>query len=450
MVINKRSGQTRAYTMIQELLDPGSFMEMGEHVSARMTSFYAPDEVQESDGVITGYGTIDGNLVYIYAQDGEVMGGTFGEMHGRKIFNMYDHAVKARAPVIGLLDCSGFRVEEGIVGLEQFARLYNIQTKASSKILQIAAVVGDCGGGMSLSAVIADYVFIEKERGHLFVNPSSLIEEDTSFGGEIDDISAYDDGHYSWEEIVTRIRSLVTTLPPSVAFAPQAVETEDDLNRLCPSLRGMLGDGRAMLREIADDHLLLETKPDKGEDMITGFIRMNGLPVGVCCCNEVEGRRLLSYQGLEKAGYITHTCTKFHLPVLTIIYTDGYQKTVSNEANLPNAARRLARQFAEADVLQINVIAGDVFGSAYSLLNSKGLGCDYTFIWDDADVSLINPEQAVEMINGTYNQELAEQYRDAYSSPMALARLGSVDRIIAPEETRKYIIGALETFVNSR
>lgn len=448
MKIKEGSKNTKAYQKVLDLLDPGSFMETGEYISARLTSFYAPDEVQESDGVITGYGTIDGNLVYVYAQDSEVMGGTFGEMHGRKIFDLYDHAIKAEAPVIGLMDCSGFRVEEGLVGLEQFGKLYSIMTQASEQIPQIVCVTGNCGGGMSLAAVISDYVFIEKDHGELFVNPKSLIRSiDLE---DVDEISAYDDGVYEWEEIVQKVRTLISMLPPSTNYRPNPVEPTDDLNRICADIPNLLGDGRAMLREIADDHFLLESKPDKGEDVITGFIRLNGQPVGACCCNEVDGQRLLSYQGLDKMGYMARTCRKFHLPILTIIYTDGYQKTAQNEANLPNSARRLVRQFAMTHVPQVNVIAGDVFGSAYSLLNSKGLGADYVFVWDDADVSLIDPEQAVEMIYGKYNEELVAEYREAYSSPRALARGGFVDKIIKPEDTRKYIIGALETFVNSR
>lgn len=446
MIIKEGNKSTTAYSKVLDLLDPGSFMETGEHISARLTSFYAPDEVQESDGVITGYGTIDDNLVFVYAQDEEVMGGTFGEMHGRKIFDLYDHAIKAEAPVIGILNCSGFRVEEGLVGLEQFGKLYSIQTLASEKIPQITCITGNCGGGMSLSAVIADYVFIEKDKGSLFVNPSSLIQE----GEDLSEISAFDDGHYEWSEIVEKVRTLIGILPTSASYRPDPIEPTDDLNRSCTNIGSMLGDGRAMLREIADDHFLFESKPDKGEDMITGFIRLNGQPVGACCCNEVNGKRLLSYQGLDKVGYLARTCKKFNLPFLTIIYTDGYEKTASTEANLPNSARRLVRQIANAHVPQINVIAGDVFGSAYSLLNSKGLNADYVFVWDDADVSLIDPEQAVEMMYGEYNEELVQKYKESYSSPLALARGGFVDKIIKPEDTRKYIIGALETFVNSR
>ena len=156
--------RTAVISRVMELLDPGSFMEMGEQVSARYTEFYHPDSVMESDGVVTGYGTINGSLVFVYAQDNEVMGGTFGEQHGRKIVDLYEHAIKAKAPIIGLLDCAGFRIEEGLDGLYQFAKLYKREAEASQIIPQIVAVIGQCGGGMSIAAQLADFVFIEKTR----------------------------------------------------------------------------------------------------------------------------------------------------------------------------------------------------------------------------------------------------------------------------------------------
>ena len=167
--------RTTAIDKVLDLLDPGSFMEIGEHVSARYTEFYHPDSVVESDGVVTGYGTINGNLVFVFAQDSDVMGGTFGEQHGRKIVDLYEHAIKAKVPVIGLLDCAGFRIEEGLDGLYQFAKLYKRQSEATGKIPQIVAVIGQCGGGMSIAAQNADFVFIEKDKGSIFVNPQGVV-----------------------------------------------------------------------------------------------------------------------------------------------------------------------------------------------------------------------------------------------------------------------------------
>ena len=255
MQVKPKESKTAAVRKIADILDPGSFMEMGEHVSARYTEFYHPDSVMESDGVVTGYGTIDGNLVFVYAQDGEVMGGTFGEQHGRKIVDLYEHALKANAPVIGIMDCAGFRIEEGLDGLYQFAKLYRKQAEASGWIPQIAAVTGQCGGGMSISAKMADFVFIEKEKGSLFVNPQKVVANAI---GENAGASAVFDGTYEWAEIAARIRRLVGMLPPCAGFAPEFEETSmEELNRVCTDIDSMAGDARAILAEIADGGELL-------------------------------------------------------------------------------------------------------------------------------------------------------------------------------------------------
>jgi len=448
MEIKKGNKQTKAYAKVLSLLDDKSFMEIGEHISARLTSFYAPEEVQESDGVITGYGTIDGNLVYVFAQDGDVMGGTFGEMHGRKIVSVYEHAVRSGAPVIGLIDCSGFRVEEGLEGLDWFARLYGWQAYAADKVPQILCVTGPCGGGMSLATGMADFVFIEEENGSLFVSPKSMVAEDGVLDAAAGETSPYDDGVLAWDDIVSRVKELVGMLPPSADFLPLDAEPTDNLNRLCTGISGKLGDGRAMLTDMADDGLFIETKQGRGEDVITGFMRLGGQTVGACCCNNVDGKSLLSYQGVEKISSLVKICSKFDIPVVTVAYAEGYRQTAADEANLPAAVSGLVSTLLDADIPQINVIAGNLFGSAYSILSSKGMSADYVFIWDNAQASIINPEQAVEMINGTYTKEAVEEYKAATSGPLALARGGYVDKIIKPEETRQYVIGALETFVN--
>ena len=440
--------KTAAIAKVMQLLDPGSFMEMGERVSARFTEFYHPESVLESDGVVTGYGTINGNLVFVYAQDAEVMGGTFGEQHGRKIVDLYEHALKARAPVIGLLDCAGFRIEEGLDGLYQFAKLYKREIEASGKIPQIAAVIGQCGGGMSIAAELADFVFIEKDKGSIFVNPQGVVANAI---GNNPYVAANDDGTFEWEEIISRIRRLIDILPPSSDFAPMVMEvSEEELNRSCPDLGSMLGDARAILDEISDDHRVFETHPDHGEDMITGFIRICGQPVGVVACNSVDGEKRITSEGCDKAAAIVDLCSKFNIPLLTITDTEGYQTTSENEKYLPSSAGRLLRALASAKVPKINLITGSVVGSAYSLLNSKGLGADYVFMWDSADVSIVDPRQATEVIFGKWTQELEQQYRDTQSNAIALARHGFVDKVIDPEDSRKYLIGALQTFVNSR
>ena len=440
--------RTTAIDKVLDLLDPGSFMEIGEHVSARYTEFYHPDSVVESDGVVTGYGTINGNLVFVFAQDSDVMGGTFGEQHGRKIVDLYEHAIKAKVPVIGLLDCAGFRIEEGLDGLYQFAKLYKRQSEATGKIPQIVAVIGQCGGGMSIAAQNADFVFIEKDKGSIFVNPQGVVSNAI---GNNPYVSAVDDGTYEWEEITARIRKLIDILPSSSDFYPHIFEiSEEELNRSCPDMEYRRGDARAILTELSDDFSLLESQPDRGQDMITGFIRINGQPVGVAACNTVNGEKRITSEGCDKAASIIGLCSRFNIPIVTITDTDGYQTTSENEKYLPSSAGRLLKALTDSKVPKINIITGSIVGSAYSLLNSKGLGADYVFMWDSAEISIVEPRQATEVIFGRWTRDLEQQYRDTQSSALALARHGFADKVIAPEDTRKYLIGALQTFINSR
>ena len=439
---------TAVIARVIELLDPGSFMEMGERVSARFTEFYHPDSVEESDGVVTGYGTINGNLVFVFAQDADVMGGTFGEQHGRKIVDLYEHAIKAKAPVIGLLDCAGFRIEEGLDGLYQFAKLYRKQAQASHIIPQIVAVIGQCGGGMSISAQLADFLYIEKDKGSIFVNPQGVV------GNAIGDnpyVEALDDGTFEWPEIIEKIHDVIDILPSSSDFAPDILEVSDEeLNRSCDGIADMLGDAKAILAELSDDGKIIECRAGRGRSMVTAFIRVAGQPIGVVACNEFEGRKRLSSAGCNKAAKMIDLCTRFHIPLLTITDTEGYKTDSATETFLPSAADRMVRALTASDVPKFNLVTGSIVGSAYSMMNSKGLGADYVFMWDSANVSIVDPRQATEVIFGRWTSELEQQYRDTQSSAVALARHGFVDKVIAPEDSRKYLIGALQVFVNSR
>ena len=448
MQVKSNDERTAVKRKINDILDAGSFMEVGEHVSARFTEFYQPDSVVESDGVVTGYGTVGGNLVFVYAQDGEVMGGTFGEQHGRKIVNLYDKAIKAGAPIIGLLDCAGFRIEEGLGGLDQFAKLYSRQAEAAGVIPQIAAVVGQCGGGMSIAAEQADFVFVEKDKGSLFVNPKGVLDNDI---GDNANLAPVDDGCYEWAEIAAKIKKLVEMLPGNAdIFAPIDDVSDDDLNRVCDGIDAKLGDAKAILSDLADDGEVLEIQPELGRDMVAGFIKLAGETVGVAACNAVDGEKRITAEGCDKAANLVDICSRFDIPVLTVTDTEGYQTTSTNERYLPASAGRLVRALADADVPKFNLITGKVVGSAYSLLNPKGLGADYVFMWDSAVASIVNSRQAIEVLYGNWSQELEDKFKEGQSSALALARHGLADKVIAPEESRKYLIGALQTFVNSR
>ena len=452
MCRNRESNREKtdsARMKIRQLLDKGSFMEIGEEVTARLTDFYTPQEPCESDGVVTGYGTINEKLVYIFCQDADVMGGTFGEMHGRKINRLYRMAMRAKAPIIGLLDCRGFRIEEGLDGLNQFASLYRMQAEATEKIPQIMAVLGRCGGGMSVAANMADFVFVEKEKGDLFLNSANLI--DRSFT-TITNQEDFTDGKMTCCEIMQAVRTLIEVLPPNTDAAPERQICTDDLNRICKNIDDLRGDGRALLRGISDENFFFETRREAGKDMVTGFIRLNGGLIGAAANHGCGENSRMTAEGFDKAASFVSLCDRFHIPVLTITDTEGFDTADEQEIYLPKAAGRMIKALACAKVPKVNLITGEIYGSAYSMMNSRGLGADYVFMWKDANVNIINPRQAVEILYPGSDTEMLNQrtkdYRDSHSSAGALARHGYADKIIQPEDTRKYLIGAFETFAN--
>ena len=438
---------TIARRRINKLLDRGSFMEVGEHVCARLTSFYQPDEVEESDGVVTGYGTIDGHLVYIFSQDRDRMGGTFGEMHGQKIVKLYEQAIKARAPIIGMVDCDGFRIEEGLDGLNKFAELYRAQAQASAVIPQVMVVVGTCGGGMSISASMADFIIVEKENGKLFVNPQSIVENTMGINEFKND---YSDVTLPSNDIPEAVRMLVDVIPASATAAADPIDTQDDLNRPCLEMNTKTGNGRAIVREISDNHFFFETKRGWGHDMVTGFIRINGYPIGVVANNTVKGEKRITAHGCEKAQTLIEICEKFHIPILTVTDTEGFNASEEDEKYLPRAAARMVSTLAFASVPKVNLMTGTIYGSVYSMMNSKGLGADYVFMWEDARANIVNPRSAVDFLFGKYDEKIAKEYEDTHSSAHALARHGYVDKVIRAEDTRKYLAGAFETFADMK
>lgn len=469
------SAKTSAGKRIEALLDDNSFVEVGSRVTARSTDFNMTAQETSADGVITGYGTIEGNLVYVYSQDASVMGGSIGEMHAKKIAEMYRMAMKMGAPVIGLLDCSGLRLQEGTDALDGFGRMYLNQSLASGVVPQICAVFGTCGGGMAVSSAIADFVFME-EKGKLFVNsPNALAGNDD---GTCDTASAafqygetgLVDGTGTEEEILEKVRTLVSILPSNNEDDMSYSECGDDLNRLCENLESFKGDTAKALAMISDNYFFFEVKKDYGPDMATGFIRLNGMTVG-CVANraeilndenekEAEFGAVLSARGCEKAAELVRFCDAFHIPVLTLVNAKGYRQCKCTEKKIAKAAGRLTYAFADADVPKVTVVIGEAFGSAYVTMNSKSIGADIVYAWPQARIGMMDGAGAAkimyaEEINASQNAaaliaEKAAEYEKLQSSAESAARRGYVDDIIKAEETRKRVIAAFEMLFTKR
>ena len=462
--------QSLAGTRITSLLDANSFVEIGKSVTARSTDFNLTETKAPSDGVITGYGVIDGNLVYVYSQDASVLNGTVGEMHARKITALYDLAMKTGAPVIGLVDCAGLRLQEATDALEAFGSIYLKQTLASGMIPQITAIFGTCGGGMAVVPALTDFTFMEAKKGKMFVNTPNALE-----GNHVDkcDTASADfqsqetgliDGTGTEEEILGQIRQLVSLLPSNFEDNDSFVECADDLNRTCDDLAACAGDTSLALSRIADEGLFFETKKNYGKDVVTGFLRLNGATVGAVAnrteiYNE-EGEKTeefdgtISARGARKAAAFVKFCDAFDIPVLTLTNVTGFKATLCNEKMMAASIGEMVHAFADATVPKVNVVIGKAYGTAYVAMNSKSVGADLVYAWDSAEIGMMDASLAAKIMypgaDAASLNEKAAEYRNLQSSVESAAARGYVDTVIAPADTRKYVIGAFEMLFTKR
>lgn len=455
---------------IYNLLDENSFMELGSLVTARSTDFNLSPEQTPSDGVITGYGLIDGNLVYIYSQDASVLNGTIGEMHAKKIAAVYDMAMKMGAPVIGLIDCAGLRLQESVDALDGFGQIYAKQAAASGVIPQIAAIFGTCGGGLSVVPALCDFVFMEKENAKLFVNSPNAIEGnrvekcDTSSASFQSEETGIIDGIGSEEEIDAKIRELICMLPGNNQSDVYTSVCNDDLNRACLSMTEMKGDARYVLSEISDGHVFMETKADYAKNMVTGFIKLNGMTVGaVANCTEIydtEGKKteefeaVLTAKGCNKAAEFVEFCDAFEIPVLSLTNITGFKACKCAEKRLAKAMARLTYAFANATVPKVNLIVGDAFGSASVIMNSKSIGADLVYAWPDVKVGMMDAKLAAGIMYegepATVIEEKAKEYDALQSNVLSAAGRGYVDLVVEPSDSRKYVVAAFEMLYTKR
>ena len=450
------TAESLAGKRIESLLDENSFVEIGGLVTARSTDFNMQQKETPSDGVITGYGVIDGNLVYVYSQDASVLNGTLGEMHAKKICKIYEMACKMGAPVIGLIDCAGIRLQEATDALNGFGEIYMQQTLASGVVPQITAVFGTCGGGLAVVPGLADFTFMEESKAKLFVNAPNAIE-----GNEVSKCNNAS-AKFQAEEagtvdvvadeasILAQIRELVTMLPANNEDDTCYEECMDDLNRVCADLGSVAYSAPYILSSISDGNVFFETKAAYAKDMVTGFIKLNGMTVGAVANNDVE----MTARGAQKAADFINFCDAFNIPVLSITNVKGYKACMCTERNIAKAMAKLTYAFANATVPKVNVIAGAAYGSAYVSMNSKAIGADVVYAWKDAQIGMMDSKMAAKIMyadaDAATQKEKAEEYAKLQSSAEAAAKRGYVDSIIDAQDTRKYVIGAFEMLFTKR
>ncbi|WP_353611110.1 carboxyl transferase domain-containing protein [Ruminococcus sp. SR1/5] len=413
---------------------------------------------------------IDGSLVYVYSQDASVLNGTVGEMHAKKIAKIYDLALKVGAPVIGLVDCAGLRLQEATDALEAFGEIYLKQTLASGVIPQITAVFGTCGGGMAVVPALTDFTFVEEKKGRLFVNTPNALEGnrvekcDSASAQFQSEETGLVDGIGTEEEILGQIRTLVSMLPENNEDNDSFKECTDDLNRVCDDIAGCTGDTAIALSRIADNGEFFETKAAYGQDVVTGFLRLNGATVGAVANRsesyDADGNKTeisdgtLSARGARKAADFVKFCDAFEIPVLTLTNVTGFKATLCNEKMMAKSVGEMVHAFASATVPKVNVVIGKAYGTAYVAMNSKSVGADMVYAWDTAEIGMMDASLAAKIMYegadaSTLNEKAAE-YKELQNGIASAAARGYVDTVIKAEDTRKYVIGAFEMLFTKR
>ena len=459
------STTSKASQRIAALLDDNSFVEIGGLVTARATDFNLKPNETPSDGCITGYGVINGNLVYVYSQDASVLNGTIGEMHAKKITNLYDLAMNTGAPVIGLIESAGLRLQEATDALAAFGEIYLKQTMASGVIPQITAVFGTCGGGLGLFPTMTDFTFMEEKNAKLFVNAPNALDGnvitkcDSSSAKFQAEESGIVDVVADEATILEKVRELVSFLPANNEDDASFLEDcTDDLNRVNPEIAGCVGDTSVALSILADDNNFFEVKSGYAKNMVTGFLRLDGVTVGAVAnrseiCDE-EGKvaekldAVLTADGCEKAAEFVNFCDAFGIPVLTLTNVKGYEATLASEKTIAKAAAKLTYAFANATVPKVNVVIGKALGTAYVVMNSKAIGADITMAWPDAQIGAMDGKLAAKIMydgqGADVINEKAAEYEALTLNVTSAAKRGYVDQIVNAADTRKYVIGAFE------
>ena len=450
----RQGGSMTARERIDALLDNGSFVEIGAFISAR-------DGETAADGVVTGYGTIDGRLVYVYSQDVTVLGGSMGEMYANKINKIVDMASKMGAPVIGMLDSNGVRLTDGPRVQRAMGRVLSAFANISGVVPNISIVFGNCAGGSAIAAAMSDFVIMNAKNGKMFVTGPDIIEATEGKAPAADaegNVNKNGNAHFIGNddsECIEIAKLLLTYLPSNNLSDAFEFMTEDDLNRPCDILNDMdaIDDVRVVIAEIADDKAYFEIQRDYADEASIGFIRVNGSTVGVLATQGDE----ISSRAAQKMERFVRFCDCYNTPILTITDVEGFKASASEEAwGLARKSAELMYAFVEATVPKVNLIVKKAYGTAYTLLNSKQGGADLIFAYPTAEMAPLPPAAGVGMLYadrlkaGESREALEKEYVETEASIYRAASLGCIDDVIVPSETRARIVAALEMLRSKR
>ncbi len=468
----RSKGKLLARERIEALLDPGSFVELDAFVRHRNPNFGMMDSRPYGDGVVTGHGTVEGRRIFVFSQDFTVFGGSLGEAFAEKIVKVMDMALKYGCPIVGINDSGGARIQEGVVSLAGYADIFTRNVQASGVIPQISLVMGPCAGGAVYSPAITDFVMMVEETSHMFITGPEVVKtvtgEDVSFeelGGATTHATRSGVAHFTAPDeqaLIADCRYLLSFLPQSNDVPPPweppsdpADRQDPELDRLIPDEATRPYDMHEVIRRVMDDGEFLEVQPRWAENLICGFARLGGSPVGVVANQPRALAGVLDIASSTKGARFVRTCDAFGIPVVTFVDVPGFLPGTEQEWNgIIRHGAKLLYAYCEATVPKLAVITRKAYGGAYDVMSSKHVGADFNFAWPTAEVAVMGSDGAVNIVFRKELQaaedpvarraELVEEYRERFANPFTAAERGYVDDVIAPSRTRPMLITALE------
>jgi len=460
-------GKLTARERLALLLDEGTFEEWDMFVEHRSGDFGMEKQRPPGDGVVTGYGTINGRTVFVFSQDFTVFGGTLSEMHAMKMCKIMDRALAVGAPVIGLNDSGGARIQEGIDSLAGYAEVFQRNVLASGVVPQISVIMGPCAGGAVYSPAMTDFIFMVKDSSFMFVTGPDVVKTVTQevvtpeeLGGAIAHTTKSGVADNAFEndvEAMAAVRRFVDFLPASNRAPLPVRETADPPDRQEPSLDNLIPanpnkpyDMMELIEKIVDEGDFFETQPDNARNMITGFGRMEGAPIGIVANQPMVLAGCLDIESSKKAARFVRFCDCFNIPIITFVDVPGFLPGTAQEHNgIIKHGAKLLFAFAEATVPKVTVITRKAYGGAYDVMSSKHLRGDVNFAWPTAEIAVMGAEGAVEIIfradlgNAEKIKQRADDYREKFANPFIAGHRGFIDDVIMPHNTRYRIIRCL-------
>ncbi|HXZ00973.1 MAG TPA: acyl-CoA carboxylase subunit beta [Stellaceae bacterium] len=460
-------GKLTARERLELLFDAGSFEEWDMFVEHRSTDFGMAKQKIPGDGVVTGYGTVNGRLVFAFSQDFTVFGGALSEAHAEKICKVMDHAMKVGAPIIGLNDSGGARIQEGVASLAGYAEVFELNVLASGVVPQISLIMGPCAGGAVYSPAMTDFLFMVKDSSYMFVTGPDVVKTVTheavtheELGGAVTHASRSGVADLAFEndvEALLQLRRFIDFLPPSNRAKPpvrpswDSPEREDmSLDTLVPANPNKPYDMRELIEKVADEGDFFELQPSYARNIIIGFARMEGSTVGIVANQPMVLAGCLDIDSSRKAARFVRFCDCFNIPIVTFVDVPGFLPGTAQEyGGIIKHGAKLLYAFAEATVPKITIITRKAYGGAYVVMSSKHLRGDVNFAWPSAEIAVMGPKGAVEIIfrsdlgDPAKIEARTEEYRQKFANPFVLGSRGFIDDVIMPHGTRRRICRSL-------